>query len=266
MKNSAATKGRRVHFSDAPSSTASLSSLGGEDDGDISLHDIIAPVAYTDIHSVGAIVDGDDDDNLLTDTIPIPDSFFHKQGKSNVFHNQLEENHAYEQFFWTENVVNKLKYAINMLYMDNICGLMTPSLIHSLYLEEKYELLLDIDRRFQYLPKYYYYDVMTPYALDDSHEPIRILVIDPPFFHIPIEEVAKAVNVLTNHNYNTKILIAFIIRGEKRLRKAFKEYNLYPTTFQLEYSSIKSNKWRNFCLYSNIDLPGIKRIIDKPRK
>ena len=46
---------------------------------------------------------------------------------------------------------------------------------------------------------------------------------------------------------------------QQELIEAFKEYNLKPTNFELEYSSIKPNKWRNFCLYSNVDMPGIKR-------
>jgi len=86
------------------------------------------------------------------------------------------------------------------------------------------------------------------------------LVIDPPFFIIPIEQVKEAVDKITDNNYNTKIVIAFLKRAEKRLRTAFADYNLVPTKFKLQYASIKPNKWSNFVLYSNIDLPGIKRI------
>jgi hypothetical protein len=121
------------------------------------------------------------------------------------------------------------------------------------------EVLLDIDKRFEYLPKFIFYDVTNPNKLEEK---FKLLVIDPPFFLIPIEKITETVDILTNKNYNTKIIIAFIKRAEQRLRKAFINYKLYPTTFRLEYASIKDNKWKNFCLYSNIDLPGIKRIID----
>ena len=60
--------------------------------------------------------------------------------------------------------------------------------------------------------------------------------------HVPVD-------ILTKNNYCTKIIIGFIKREEKRLLEAFRDYNLKPTSFELEYSSIKPNKWRNFCLY-----------------
>jgi len=134
---------------------------------------------------------------------------------------------------------------------------MCPSIAHAFNENGRNEVLLDIDKRFDYLPKFKYYDVRDPTDLNCD---FRLLILDPPFFIIPIEIVRLAVDKLTNNNYNTKIMIAFIKRGEKRLRQAFKEYNLVPTHFPLEYASIKPNKWSNFVLYSNIELPGIKKM------
>ena len=192
-------------------------------------------------------------------TTPIPKNLFIKPNGSNVFKSKIEENHAYEQFFWTSNMVDNLKKSLDMVYVSETCGLMTPSLIHSMEEDDRHETLLDIDKRFNYLPKFTFYDVTNPHTLDEK---FKLLVIDPPFFIIPIEKIANAVDVLTNKCYETKILIAFLKRAEQRLRKAFINYKLYPTTFKLEYASIKENKWKNFCLYSNIDLPKIRRIID----
>ena len=182
----------------------------------------------------------------------VPTNFFVKD----VFNNNLPENHEYEQFFWTTNVVDKLIKSFEYDFVDETCCLTTPSLAVAMNNQGRDEVLLDIDSRFNFLPKYKYYDVRTPYGLDNN---FKLLVLDPPFFVIPIEEFRKAVDILTKNNYSTKIIIAFIKREEKRLIEAFKEYNLKPTNFELEYSSIKPNKWRNFCLYSNVDMPGIKR-------
>jgi hypothetical protein len=142
-------------------------------------------------------------------------------------------------------------------FIDETCCLTTPSLAVGMSNNNRDEVLLDIDSRFDFLPKYKYYDVRTPYELDNN---FRLLILDPPFFVVPIEEFRKAVDILTKHDYSTKLIIGFIKREEKRLMEAFKEYNLKPTNFELEYSSIKPNKWRNFCLYSNVDMMGIKRI------
>ena len=119
------------------------------------------------------------------------------------------------------------------------------------------EVLLDIDRRFEYLPKFRYFDARDPQKLDET---FRLLILDPPFFATPIEVFRDAVDVLTGKDYSTKIILGFLVRGEKRMREAFKHYKLVPTRYPLQYPSIKPSKWRNFCLYSNIDLPGIKRI------
>lgn len=191
-----------------------------------------------------------------TGAIPIPRNIFRKN-EGNVFKDEIEEQHAWEQFFWTKNVVDKLMEACKYTYIEETCCLTTPSLAHAWHENGRDEVLLDIDKRFEYLPKFKYYDVRNPDALDDS---FRMLILDPPFFLIPIEQIRKAVDVITKNNYGTKIIIAFLKRADQRLKTAFKEYDLSLTTFELEYASIKSNKWANFGLYSNIDLPGIKRI------
>ena len=69
--------------------------------------------------------------------------------------------------------------------------------------------------------------------------------------------------MITNYNYNTNIIIAFLVRFEYPLLETFKSYGISETKFKLEYAHIKPNKWKNFKLYSNIDLLGIKRIPGK---
>lgn len=133
---------------------------------------------------------------------------------------------------------------------------MTPSLAHAWNETGRDEKLLDIDTRFDYLPDFTYYDVRDPCDVDGD---FRLIILDPPFFVIPIETIRDAVDKLTNHDYTTKIMMAFLLRGEQRMRRAFREYNLVPTHFPLQYASIKPNKWSNFVLYSNIELPGVKK-------
>ncbi|QKF94236.1 N6-adenine methyltransferase [Fadolivirus algeromassiliense] len=187
---------------------------------------------------------------------PIPKNIFIKN-QGNVFKNYIEEQHAFEQFFWTKDTVKKLADAFNYRFVEETMCLMTPSMAHWWHENGREETLLDIDKRFSYIPKFKYYDVFSPEDIDDK---FRMLIIDPPFFAVPIEQIRIAVDSITKNDYSTHILIAFLKRGEKRLREAFAPYNLVPTKFPLQYASIKPNKWSNFVLYSNIDLPGIKRI------
>lgn len=192
---------------------------------------------------------------METSLIPsnIPKNFF----EPNVFTQRMEENHEYEQFFWTQNVVDKLRNACEYQFVEETCCLTTPSLAHSFHENNREEVLLDIDKRFAYLPKYKYYDVRFPQKLNES---FKLLVLDPPFYVVPIEQFRVAVDLLTNKNYDTKIIIGFLKREEKRLIQAFKDYGIKKTGFKLEYASIKHNKWDNFALYSNVDLPGVKRL------
>lgn len=188
---------------------------------------------------------------------PMPKSFFKKNGKSKVFSNQMEENQAVEQYFWTKDTVERLIKACNFVYEEKTCCLMTPSLAHGWHEQDRDEVLLDIDKRFNYLPKFHYYDVRDPQKMNQD---FRLLILDPPFFYIPIETIRDCVDKLTNKDYSTRIMMAFLKRGEKRMREAFKHYKLVPTHFPLQYASIKENKWSNFVLYSNIELPGIKKM------
>jgi hypothetical protein len=192
----------------------------------------------------------------------IPRNFFVTSG-NDIFRGKMNENHALEQFFWTKETVNKLLIACEYSFIKTTGCLMSPSLGHGMYEQCRDEKVLDIDTRFSYLPGYIQYDITNPKVLDEN---FKLLVLDPPFFLIPIEQIRDAVDVLTKKDYSTKIIIAFIVREEERLRKAFINYELYPTNLTPEYVSIKPNKWKNFRLYSNIDLPGLKRIIDMPKK
>jgi len=185
----------------------------------------------------------------------IPRNFFTRE--TDIFGNTISENHKYEQFFWIENVVQQLMSACQYQYVDETCCLTTPSLAHGFHTQGRDEVLLDIDTRFSYLPKYKFYDVTHAHKID---EPIKLLVLDPPFFSIPISTFRKAVDVLTDSDYTTKIVIGFLKRDERLLMEAFNDYHIKLTNFKLEYSTIKPNKWVNFGLYSNIDLPGIKRV------
>ena len=69
--------------------------------------------------------------------------------------------------------------------------------------------------------------------------------------------------VLKFQGCKTNIIIAFLVRFEFPLLETFAPYGISETSANLEYAHIKPNKWRNFRLYSNIDLPGIKRIPGK---
>jgi len=172
-----------------------------------------------------------------------------------MFPDGFKERYDLEQYFWTEETVQKLLQSLE--FMDSCCCLTTPSLGEGFNRIGREEVVLDIDTRFEYLPKFRYFDIRLP---KEQEEDFRVIILDPPFFYLPMEQIYNAVVTVCKGNFNTKILIGFLKREEKTLLETFKKFNLKETNFKLQYATARPNKWQNYALYSNIDLPNIKRI------
>jgi hypothetical protein len=182
--------------------------------------------------------------------------------KDDIFSNKIVENRAYEQYFWSADVVRRIRDALIFTDEGSCCCFTTPSLTEGFLEQGRDEPLLDIDIRFNYLKLFQQFDIKNPHE-PGGMENFKVIIIDPPFFNISIMELFHATNVITNNNFNTNIIIGFLKRYEYALLETFKPYGISETSMNLEYAHIKPNKWPNFTLYSNIDLPGIKRIPSK---
>ncbi len=190
--------------------------------------------------------------------VNIPKNFFETGNNKDIFDNKLTEKRELEQYFWTSKTVKDILNACQ--YVTDTCCFTTPSLAHAFHEEGREEKLLDIDERFKYLPRFEKFDIKNPHSIDES---FNIIVIDPPFFNISTKELFDATNIITNNDYSTNIIIAYLKRFEYPLLETFKPYGISETNLMPEYAHIKSNKWRNFKIYSNIDLPNLKRIPGK---
>lgn len=196
------------------------------------------------------------------DQIPvtIPKNFLHA-GSKDVFDGRMSEKHELEQYFWTSKIVKTILDATQYLYTE-CCCFATPSLAHLYHQSGKEQTLLDIDERFNYLPRFERFNIMEPHVPQGAGN-FEILVIDPPFCGITTDQLYQATEKITGGNHDTKIIIAYLVRYEHALLKSFKDYGISETSTKLEYAGVKENKWGNFALYSNVDLPGIKRIPGK---
>lgn len=195
------------------------------------------------------------------DVIRVPNNYM----KRSMFLNGFKERRDLEQYFWTEKTIESIRAALRYTYgPESSCCLCTPSLAHNWWANESKEVsLLDIDTRFGYLPRFRYFDLRYPHKTDltDDQQMWSVLVFDPPFFYIPLNVLYKAVLYVCNNQIKTtKLLMGFLKREETTLLNVFSEFGLKRTNFPLEYSHVKPNKWINYALYSNVDLPGIKRI------
>lgn len=178
------------------------------------------------------------------------------EASRHMFETGFKERYDLEQYFWTEDTVQRLIKSLE--FMPDCCCLTTPSLGVGFYQQGREEVVLDIDDRFAYLPRFRYFDIRYP-TNTNLTENFRIIVMDPPFFYISMDQLYQAVMTITKDRTDIKLMIGFLKREEKALLEAFKAFNLRETNFPLEYATVRPNKWRNYALYSNIDLPGIKR-------
>ena len=88
----------------------------------------------------------------------------------------------------------------------------------------------------------------------------ELILFDPPFFYITLEQMAHAISVVAGQNREMKLMMSFMIKDEKQVRSAFRQFQLERTNFELEYGTVKPNRWDNYGLYANTDLPMIKRL------
>lgn len=185
-------------------------------------------------------------------------------GMRHMFSRGFLERRDLEQYFWTEKCVQGILTGVKSTFgADESCCLCTPTLAEAWWIEGESASLLDIDERFRYLPKYRYFDLRYPdqTQLEPDRDSWRVIVFDPPFFYISLEMLFKAVEYICDGRTDrTKLLIGFLKREEKLLLEVFKAFNLKRTNFSLEYAHVKPNKWVNYALYSNVDIPGIKRL------
>ncbi len=166
----------------------------------------------------------------------------------------LPENRDFEQYFFAKETIFKLLEAFR--YEPDPTCLTTPTLGDAYYrYDERAVPVLDIDRRFNYLPKYYFFDIRFPYQIEEN---VELLVVDPPFFIITLDELFDSICLLANNNFKVKLVISWLRRFEREFLKKFDAFNLKPTKFQMKYQTLKPNKWRNISLYSNYDFRGIK--------
>ena len=72
-------------------------------------------------------------------------------------------------------------------------------------------------------------------------------------------------SVLAQGDHTTKLLLSFPRKDEVHVKRSFHMFNLDPTSFELEYATVKPNRWENYRLFANCDLPFVKRLRGKKK-
>src|SRR3954470_9164171 len=108
----------------------------------------------------------------------------------------MHEKQEIEQYFFDEPTLAHL--AAFAARFENPCCLCTPSLGQELERRNIHARSLDIDERFSVLPGFRLYDLSKPERLDEK---FGLIICDPPFLNVSLDELLRAVTVLSMNNY-----------------------------------------------------------------
>ena len=194
------------------------------------------------------------------------------QQKLSIFPKDFQEWRFNEQYFFTKKVIKQICDSI-LIYFNydkeriskKVCFIGAPSLC--LYLEKNHGIsttLLDLDPRFNKLKQYKFFDILNPKKIEGYE--FEFVLMDPPFFAITLKQLATAIKVVTNYNYNCAVVVGFRYFDEKELLHMFRDFKLRRSKFKLEYVTIHPNKWGNYRFYANKNVHLISIPKDGKRK
>lgn len=161
----------------------------------------------------------------------------------------ITPNFRIAQYFFTSDCTKDLVDRLNEF--QNPCCLCTPRLGKEWLDRGRIVRVLDIDKRFSFLPGYRYYDLKNPKVLNEEFD---VIIMDP---NITCGEtiLLKAINTLSKRNYNQKLLILYHTQNNLSFLMTFKDYNLHPTGYYPKYCNIKEQANKNFMFYANFEFP-----------
>ena len=163
-----------------------------------------------------------------------------------------EKKKEQEQYFFTDKVLEQITTSFQ--YFENIVCICAPTVADAFWrLLKKDVYCIDIDERFNYLPKFIHCNITKDeIKFPDDFKP-DLIIIDPPFFGLNLKDLLNFVNKVSKNDNKLKLAIGYLIREEKNLLTTFKDYNLQMTKFNIEYRTVDQTKWKNYGMYTNFE-------------
>ena len=132
----------------------------------------------------------------------------------------FRERRDLEQYFFTKENIDSFINVFNMTYPDpseieeKVCLVCAPSLAKALHDDWGINVTLcDIDKRFDELPGFNYFNLKEPYDFPDKT--FDMIFFDPPFFSVTLEQQFRAISTLAKGDFSTKLLLSYPHRDEK---------------------------------------------------
>jgi len=95
--------------------------------------------------------------------------------------------------------------------------------------------ILDIDERFKQLKGFRKFDINKPEFLKEQ---FSIILCDPPFFNVSLSQLFNSIRIISNYNFNQKLLLSYLKRREDSIMGTFSKFNLIPTGYLPKYVTV----------------------------
>jgi hypothetical protein len=159
----------------------------------------------------------------------------------------LREKHEVEQYFYDQ--ATRVALAEWLRAFDNPCLLCAPSVgVEALRLGRQLR-VLDLDRRFGFLPGYQPYDLYRPAPLDETFD---LIFCDPPFFGVKLSQLFAAIRLLARFDLTTPVAMGWLARRGDAVLGTFHPFGLRATGIALSYLTIDDDERNRVELYTNL--------------
>lgn len=147
----------------------------------------------------------------------------------------MYEKQEIEQYFFDGPTLHHL--AAFASRFSNPCCLCTPSLGQELERQGVRARTLDIDERFASLEGFRRYDVARAEPLGED---FGIIICDPPFLTVSLEQLFATVKVLSLGDYSRPLIINYLASRAPAITGVFSPFGLRPTGYRPGYGTIQN--------------------------
>lgn len=159
----------------------------------------------------------------------------------------MYELHKYEQYFFDHLTINHLADFVSQYHYP--CCLCAPMLGQELERRGIKACTLDIDRRFEHLRGFHYFDIARPEWLGET---FGIIVCDPPFFRVSLDRLFSAVRLLSRYDYRQPVLICFLTRRATSIVGTFSRFGLERIDCPIGYQTVQASERNDVSLFGNL--------------
>jgi hypothetical protein len=168
------------------------------------------------------------------------------------------ELHKNEQYFFDDETIHHLTAFLNQF--ESICTLCAPTIGIALNKLKKDVTILDIDDRFSNAKGYLNWNIYKPQWINKTYD---IIFCDPPFFNVSLSQLFKAIRMLSQNNFEQKLMLSYLSRRTGAITGSFHLFNLQPIGYFPTYVTVKKTEKNLIEFFSNIDEEQTKLLMKK---